>query len=266
MPRDAGIANRLRAAGLRVSEVAGWQGRGSTSFNPRGAVNHHTAGGANGRTPSLNTVVYGRRDLNGPLCHVLQSREPDGNDIAYVVAAGRANHAGSGGWRGLSGNSSVYGLEIEHVGTSRLSIGRQRTAARIIAALIGNTNASMVCQHSEWAPRRKIDAATGVDANGFRNFVAQAQGGTLIHPDAGDASTSPTGPGILEVGMFLVFGPGTRITLAGPGYWNHINTHQWPWVQKIPGIMATRTNVDQAGHDQLRALCLYGEATPGNMK
>ena len=34
--RDLGIADRLRAAGLRVIEVAGWQTAGSDSFDPGG--------------------------------------------------------------------------------------------------------------------------------------------------------------------------------------------------------------------------------------
>jgi hypothetical protein len=259
---DTGIASRLRADGVRVVECDGWTTRGSSSFSPGGAVNHHTAGGASGSCPSLNTCINGRPDLAGPLCNVMQSREPDGNDIAYVIAAGRANHAGEGGWKGLSGNSSVYGLEIEHTGTSTLSSGRQQIAARIQAAMIGNISASMVCQHYEWAPSRKIDAATNVDANNFRNLVAQCQGGG--GGGGGGGGTTPTNT-LLEEGMFLVFGPGSNIYLAAPGYWSHINEHQWPWVQKIPGIMGTKTSVDTAGRDQLRALCLYGEQTPGNI-
>jgi hypothetical protein len=170
---DPGIAARLRAAGLRVVEVAGWQTRGSATFTPRGSVNHHTAGGANGTAPSLNTCIYGRPDLPGPLCNVMQSREPDGRDIAYVIAAGRANHAGTGGWRGLSGNSSVYGLEIEHTGTAPLPEARQRIAARIHAAMFTGDPA-MVCQHREWTSR-KIDAAQNVDGNRFRQWVAEYQ-------------------------------------------------------------------------------------------
>jgi hypothetical protein len=178
MPYDQGIASRLRAAGLTVVECSGWQTRGSSSFSPRGSVNHHTAGGANGAIPSLNTLIYGRSDLPGPLCNVAQSRESDPNrDKVYVIAAGRANHAGSGGWRGLSGNSSVYGLEIEHTGTSPLSQARQRIAARIHAAMFGG-DVSMVCQHFEWTTR-KIDAATNVNGNAFRNLVAQAKAGDL---------------------------------------------------------------------------------------
>jgi hypothetical protein len=173
--RDTSIANRLRAAGIRVVECAGWTTRGSTDFNPRGSVNHHTAGPASGATPSLNTCINGRPDLAGPLCNVMQSREPDGRDIAYVVAAGRANHAGEGGWKGLSGNSSVYGLEVEHTGTSALPQGRIDISAAIHAAMFGG-DVGMVCQHYEWTSR-KIDAATNVDGNDFRNRVAAGGGG-----------------------------------------------------------------------------------------
>jgi len=175
MPYDTGIANRLRNAGLTVVECSGWQSRGSSSLNARGSVNHHTAGPASGATPSLNTCINGRPDLAGPLCNVFQSREPDGRDKAYVVAAGTANHAGSGGWKGLSGNSSVYGLEIEHTGTSPLSEGRQRIAAAIHAAMFSG-DVGYVCQHYEWTTR-KIDAATNVSGNGFRQYVTEARTG-----------------------------------------------------------------------------------------
>jgi hypothetical protein len=170
---DTDIANRLRAAGLRVIEVAGWTTAGSSDFHPGGSVNHHTAGGASGATPSLSTCIYGRSDLPGPLCNTYQSRESDGDDIIYVVAAGRANHAGEGGWKGLSGNSSVYGLEIEHTGVDPLPMHRQKIAARCHAAM-WTGSPSMVCQHREWTGR-KIDAAEGVDANGFRQMVEDAQ-------------------------------------------------------------------------------------------
>lgn len=171
MSYDLGLVDRLRAMGLRVVECDGWQSRGSSSFYPGGSVNHHTAGSPNGATPSLALCVNGRSDLPGPLCNVMQSREPgEGNDIAYVIAAGRANHAGEGGWNGLSGNSSVYGLEIEHTGVDPLPMHRQETAAAIHAAMFGG-DAGMLCQHREWTSR-KIDAAEDVDADHFRQLYA----------------------------------------------------------------------------------------------
>ena len=178
MGRDTGIANRLRSMGLRVVEVDGWQTRGVTDFAPGGSVNHHTAGPSTGATPSLNTCINGRPDLPGPLCHVMQSREPS-DDIAYVIAAGKANHAGEGGWRGLVGNASVYGLEIEHDGISALPQRRIDTAAAIHAAMFPGDPA-MVCQHREWASAgRKIDAATNVDGDEFRQRVGDADVPTM---------------------------------------------------------------------------------------
>ena len=170
MGRDLGIADRLRAAGLNVVEVAGWQGRGSDSFNPRGSVDHHTAGPRSGNAPSLGVVVNGRSDLPGPLCNVLVGRD----NTCYVVAAGRANHAGSGGWKGLVGNSSVFGVERENVGTGAepWRPDQTETAAKVHAALISahGANPSLVCEHKEWAPTRKIDAF-GVDGNQMRAMV-----------------------------------------------------------------------------------------------
>lgn len=177
MGYDTGLADRIRRKGVRVIEVAGWQTRGSVTFGPVGSVNHHTAGGARGATPSMNVVIYGRPDVPGPLAQVLQSREPDGNDIAYMIAAGRANHAGRGGWRGLSGNSSVHGLEIEHTGFGSVPAQRLEIAARIQAAFLEGSshNASLCCQHFEWAPDRKVDFRElhpPFNAHTFRDRVA----------------------------------------------------------------------------------------------
>lgn len=167
-----GMADWLRADGLRVEEVAGWQTRGRPpEFRPDGWVWHHTAGGPNGRLPSLNTCLYGVAGVPGPLCNLMQSREPDGNDVFVLIAAGTSNHAGSGGWRGLSGNNRVVGLEIEHVGTTHFPDHRAALAQRAAAAILrglGHDDARMACQHSEWSSAGKIDVATGVNRDAWR--------------------------------------------------------------------------------------------------
>jgi len=174
MARDLGLANRIRAKGVRVVEVAGWQTRGSSTFAPRGSVNHHTAGPKSGATPSLNICINGRAGLSGPLCNVYQSRDPSGNDIAYIVASGRANHAGKGGWRGLTGNSSMHGLEIEHPGLTDVPVHRLEIAARIQAAFLefSSRDANLCCQHFEWTTR-KIDfnRLAPFTPNSFRDRV-----------------------------------------------------------------------------------------------
>ena len=186
---DTGIATRLRAAGLTVREVAGWKTRGrdfagvSPAFNPKGSVNHHTAGppkSAGALTPSLRIVTEGRSDLPGPLCNVYLGFD----NVAYVVAAGVANHAGlpdGGSCRGMTGNSQAYGLEVEHPGTSPLGTVRVALAARIHAALLWHQGIlpSQVVQHWEWAPSRKVDLGTNMHpdtqptAGEFRGMVAR---------------------------------------------------------------------------------------------
>ena len=173
--RDLGIADRLRRAGLNVVEIDGWQSRGSSSFNPRGGVDHHTAGGNKGNAPSLNICINGRPDLRGPLCNTLQGF--DGTQ--YVIASGTANHAGSGGWRGLKGNGSVYGMERENDGKSPPRPGQHESAARAWKAIIsgspnGNISAGMVCGHKEWTPRKPD--FHGVDYNWFRGLIAAGAG------------------------------------------------------------------------------------------
>jgi len=209
MGRDAGIANRLRAAGLRVVEVAGWQTAGSESFAPGGSVNHHTAGPSSGSTPSLLTCIEGRPDLAGPLCNVYQSREPS-EDIAYVIAAGRANHAGEGSWRGLSGNASVYGLEIEHDGTTALPERRIALAARIHAAMFTGDPAN-VCQHREWTSR-KIDVATNVPGDDFRARVAAARQPAAPLPMEDDDVYLVANP----AGQYHTCEGGKLVAVAGP--------------------------------------------------
>jgi hypothetical protein len=168
--RDLGLADRIRAKGVRVVEVAGWQTRGNSSgFQPRGAVHHHTAGSSRGATPSLNINIYGRSDVPGPLCQVMQSREPDFLDKAYVISSGKANHGGVGHWNNpatgelMNSNYESEGLEVEHTGTGPVSPVRHEISARILAAFLEAPGSSrdwrMCCQHYEYAdpPGRKID-------------------------------------------------------------------------------------------------------------
>lgn len=203
MGYDTGLADRLRRKGVRVVEVAGWKSRGSSTYSPQLAIWHHTAGGARGATPSLAVCTYGRGKpgtkgyLPGPLCQVLQSREPDGNDIAYVIAAGRANHAGTGSYAGISGNSKAAGVEVEHIGTTSVDVRRHEVTARILAALLegpgGSRNPRLVVRHASYAtpPGRKVDFAltSPWTEQTMRNRVAHWLGRTTT--TASPAQTVP---------------------------------------------------------------------------
>lgn len=164
--RDLQIAARLRAAGLTVAEEPGWQTRGSDQFNPRGLVLHHTAGAARGNAPSLAVCTHGRADLPGPLCHVLIGRD----GTCHVIAAGRANHAGAGSWNGLAGNASVYGIEVENIGTGAEPWTEELLDITARAAATFPVPTDLICQHKEWAPGRKIDMHT-IDGGDMRRRI-----------------------------------------------------------------------------------------------
>ncbi|HJQ23191.1 MAG TPA: N-acetylmuramoyl-L-alanine amidase [Blastocatellia bacterium] len=105
----------LKNAGLRVAVVDNqWQTRGRGDMgNVVGVICHHTAGPKTGNMPSLKTIVNGRPDLPGPLAQLGLGRD----GTYYVIAAGRAFHAGPGQWQGVTnGNSSFIGIEAENTG------------------------------------------------------------------------------------------------------------------------------------------------------
>jgi hypothetical protein len=177
------LAQVARQAGLQVREAAGWQTRGSETFEPRGVVAHHTATPASWSSQQLtNLLVNGRSDLPGPLCQLQLDR--DGTVV--VIAAGRANHAGSGGWNGLSGNVSVLGIEAAHSGTSAEPWSRIQLEAydRLSAALLTRLGqpASALCGHKEWAPSRKVDPVS-LDMAAMRRRVARLMEGDELTPD-----------------------------------------------------------------------------------
>jgi peptidoglycan hydrolase-like protein with peptidoglycan-binding domain len=188
MARANNLAAVLRKYGCNVVEVAGWQTRGSSTFNPKGVVAHHTAGPRVGDAPSLGICIRGRSDLPGPLAQVVLSR----SGICYVIASGRANHAGTGGYRGLSGNSSVFGIEAENTGTGEPWGAAQLEAYyRCTAAMleIAGRDATWVCVHKEWTSR-KIDPY-GINMNEFRVKV----GVRLGKPQSPPGGYNPANPG-----------------------------------------------------------------------
>lgn len=156
MPLMTRIPSDLARFGLKVELAAGWATRGSSSFAPAGVTCHWTAGPRGTRSrPSLNVVLNGRPGLPGPLANIYLAR--DGTCI--VVAAGRANHAGVGGFRGLVGNSAVYGIEAESGGDGDWTPEMRAAYPRLVAALLWGLgrDASWAHGHHEWAPTRKID-------------------------------------------------------------------------------------------------------------
>ena len=106
----------LKAAGLKVATVDGWESRGRGDVGPiLGVICHHTAGPKDGNMPSLKILINGRAELHGPLAQLGLGRD----GTYYVIAAGKCNHAGSGIWNGVTnGNANFIGIEAENTGRS----------------------------------------------------------------------------------------------------------------------------------------------------
>lgn len=223
----------LEDAGIKVAEQPGWRTRGRGDVRQiRGVICHHTATARkdSGNMPSLRVVTEGRSDLAGPLAQLCLGRD----GTFFVVAAGRANHAGEGMWQGISsGNSSFIGIEAENTGKVSgpnaepwpdVQMDAYRRGVAAILKKIG-ADAIMCCGHKEYAlpPGRKPDPT--FDMNDFRFKVAAIMAGTAPAPSlipALDARNRPTlrrgarGPMVEQIQTKIgvvadgVFGPETE--------------------------------------------------------
>ncbi len=184
------LAARIRnKTSLPVREVAGWKSRGrpasTGTFNPRGVLVHHTAfpASANNPHPGLQTVINGRSDLVGPLCHVLL----DFNGVCHIVASGRANHAGtaeaSGPMPAGDGNSLYIGIEVDYDPRVQAASSAQRNAIGVLAAVLvtrlGN-GARFVRGHKETSVTGKVDPQRLGTMDEIRDIVAL---NVRLHPD-----------------------------------------------------------------------------------
>lgn len=178
----------LVGAGLKVAEVPGWPNRGAGGRDidrVKGVICHHTAGGRKGNMPSLGVITDGRADLPGPLAQLGLGRD----GTYFVVAAGRANHAGRGNREGATdGNSGFIGIEAENTGVHDPNEDRfdpwptvqidayQRGVAAILNHL--GLDPIMCCAHREYAlPKgRKPDPHT-LDMDEFRERVRALMNG-----------------------------------------------------------------------------------------
>lgn len=177
------LPSALHAWGLPVAVVNGAGTRGSSSFAPAPVVNHWTATPFRSMSrplPTLNVLINGHGDLPGPLCNV--GLGFDG--LCTVIAMGRANHAGRGGWGSFVGNSAAWGIEAE--GTGQWTAEQRYIYPILVAALLhlGGRGEDLNCGHSEWAGPRKTDI-NGWPDGGMRGFRRRV--GALL--DAGPAAS-----------------------------------------------------------------------------
>jgi hypothetical protein len=188
----------LEDAGLKVAEQPGWLTRGHGDIGTvRGVICHHAAGPRAGNMPSLGVVTNGRPGLTGPLSQLCLGRD----GTYFVVAAGRASHAGAGKWQGITtGNSSFIGIEAENTGKNddkpwpEVQMDAYRRGVAAILTKIG-AGSEMCCGHKEYAlpPGRKPDPT--FDMDDFRSAVAAIMAGTApVRPliPAVDSRSRPT--------------------------------------------------------------------------
>lgn len=178
LPKD--LPARLRAAGLTVVELDGWYGRGrpasTGSFDPVGVLWHHTGGPSNGGLRyALWMAVTGRSDLPAPLCQIAV----DEDGVIYILASGRANHAGtakaSGSVAAGDGNRLYVGVECMNNGTQGWG-KRQYRAMVLLGMVLGDVlNCTVNAQraHKETSVTGKWDPGL-LDMDKFRADIAKA--------------------------------------------------------------------------------------------
>lgn len=245
----------LKAAGLKVSPVEGWQFRGRADVaDTVGVICHHTGTTVrrDQNMPTLQTLIDGRSDLSGPLSQLGLGRD----GTYYVIAAGRANHAGAGSWQGVvTGNSSFIGIEAENSGQAddpwpAVQMDAYRRGVAAILKHVGKP-AEFCAGHKEYAlPHGRKDDPS-FDMAVFRSGVAALLAQNVVPPadlvPASDGQQRPTlrrgtvGPLVLTIQNKLkvptdtahTFGPNTEAAvrqfqrdqqltpdgIVGPGTW-----------------------------------------------
>lgn len=180
MPRYS-LTRRVALAkqyGLRVEIVPGAETRGSATYNPGCYIGHHTAGPKTGDRPSLKIVTDGRSDLEGPLANDFMPRMGG----LVVVATGRSNNAGLGGFRGILGNSGTMACEAEDDGDGTWEAVQLRDYPRIVASGLAlmDRDASWYASHRTWALTPPSYKGRKIDPTGIEDAWMQAQVTALL--------------------------------------------------------------------------------------
>lgn len=162
--------------GVNYRTVAGYETRGrpasSGGYDPRGVQWHHTGStsSASNPAPSLRTLTEGRPDLTGPLCAVA----PDYNGVVWVVALGRANHAGLARAHGAlpagDGNALRVGFEIQTSGLQVIPPAQMDSTILATVAVLdmlgvrSDQVADYLARHYDTSTTGKWDVGAGTGA------------------------------------------------------------------------------------------------------
>jgi peptidoglycan hydrolase-like protein with peptidoglycan-binding domain len=176
----------LTDAGLKISLVDGWEDRGLGDVGSIfGVICHHTGVRNPGKLnmPTLNSLRTGRKAepglaaLPGPLAQLGLGRD----GTYFVIAAGRAAHAGPGSFNGVSGNRRFIGIEAENGGTTNdpwpdIQLEAYQHGVAAILKHLGK-DASFCVGHKEYAPGRKDDPS--LNMKDFRTAVTAIMNGAI---------------------------------------------------------------------------------------
>jgi hypothetical protein len=119
-----------------------------------------------------------------------------GRDGTYfVVATGRAAHAGKGSFQGFSGNRRFIGIEAENEGTANDPWPQIQLEAyhRGVAAILKHLgkNESFCCGHKEYTNGRKPDPSLNME--NFRDSVKAFMSGAVSTPLIPAVEPAPLG-------------------------------------------------------------------------
>jgi len=193
------LPDALKIAGLKVSLVDGWENRGRGDVGRIfGVVCHHTAGPKDRNMPSLNVLVNGRTGLPGPLAQLGLGRD----GTYFIIAAGRANHAGRGSWKGITnGNSNLIGIEAENTGLPTdspwpdVQIDAYHRGVAAILKHVGQ-GSEFCAAHKEYAlPKGRKPDPSFFKMDEFRSSVAAIMSGAGPAPRLIPAVEPSTLPG-----------------------------------------------------------------------
>src|SRR3569833_1017222 len=199
----AWLADVLRDAGLKGLYQAGCMRRALGEMKAGGVLCHLSAGPAKGNAPCLDLIVKGRPDLTGPLAQLCLGRD----GTYYVVAAGKANPAGAGAWKGVkTGNTSFVGIEAENCGTKADPWPEVQMDAyrRGVAAILNHLGqgADMCCGHKEYALPKGRKSVPNFVLDAFRASLAPFLAAGAEKPARPSALRPTLGRG--EEGMAVV--------------------------------------------------------------
>ena len=236
--------------GVKYKLVAGWENRGrpisSGYFDPNGLLTHHTGSksSASNPAPSLKTVIEGRSDLKGPLAQV----STDYNGVTYIIAAGRANHAGKAratmGNPAGDGNAMYLGNEVQTDGTQAMP-KVQYDAVVLVAAAIADhfhqTNGAKTGLHATTSLSGKWDLGAGngkvepYSITKFRADVTARLKAGPPKPPAKPSTTPTTQPAPVVGGMEAGDMQAYQITSTNPDISNPVVVSDGFQCRWIPG-------------------------------